>query len=416
LVKNQQAQSSETLFLCIPLWRLIVLSIVTCKLYEVYWFYKNWRCIKERNGESIKPFWRALLGIFFVHRLLGRMHNDREANVIQKPSFSPRKLATVWLILVIVQMISAYIPGTLAIFIAALIPTFLCLLPVQRYINEVEEKRNGVQPSHPWSRGHIILIAIGIIYWILLFTVVISNQPKPLSKFDKIGGVSLILEVNVAHLTKDERSDAIEETVTILKERIKSLGTVKAYVERYSYDDIRVLLPGVYDKSTSIAVKSLMSVTQLSFHVVIDDREIYQKALDEGVTERYMFKLLEGETNEKILIEKKSVMDGRTLKDTSVIVDEMGRPAINMNFDAEGKRLFAQITRENIDRRLAILIRGEVLSAPLIMEEVPGGNVMISGYFTDKEAQSLAETLRAGTLPAAVEVVQEEVVWVESKK
>lgn len=165
---TQQTQSDRPLLLYISPARLILLSIVSMSIYEAYWIYKNWRYIKERDGLDIKPFWRGIFGIFYCHSLLRRIYEDEEARYIQVPAFSPGGLATGWVILVIIANIVSRAPGIAASIISAFIPSFLCLVPVQNYINTVTEKRNPTQKFYGWSSGHIVCLVIGIIIWALL--------------------------------------------------------------------------------------------------------------------------------------------------------------------------------------------------------------------------------------------------------
>lgn len=165
---NQQIQPSNPLFLYIPSARLILLSIVSMSLYEAYWIYKNWRYIKERNGLKISPFWRGVFGIFFCHSLLRHIHQDKDARAVQEPTFSASGLATGWVILIIIANIVMRAPGIAASIIAAFIPSFLCLVPVQNYINSVTEKQNPSQQFCGWSSGHIVCLVFGLIIWALI--------------------------------------------------------------------------------------------------------------------------------------------------------------------------------------------------------------------------------------------------------
>jgi len=153
------------LFLRIPVARLILLSIVSFSLYEAYWLYKNWQYVKQRDNLNIRPFWRGLFGAFFCHKLLRRIHEDQEARTFQVPSFSPGTLATWWVVLVILSSILARIPGLTASFVAAFVPSFLCFVPVQVYVNAVSERRNPGEPNHPWSSGHIVCLVLGVVCW-----------------------------------------------------------------------------------------------------------------------------------------------------------------------------------------------------------------------------------------------------------
>jgi len=163
--ENQQPNLDEPLFLYIPPARLILLSIASLGLYEAYWIYKNWRYIKERDNLAITPFWRGFFMIFFCHSLLRRIHEDKEARAIQEPTFSAGGLATGWVVLWILANIVGRVPHIAASIISAFMPTFLCLLPVQNYINSVTEKRNPGLKYYGWSSGHIVCLVWGLIIW-----------------------------------------------------------------------------------------------------------------------------------------------------------------------------------------------------------------------------------------------------------
>lgn len=164
-VRAQQAGGGrESLFLHISVTRLVVLSILTMHLYEAYWIYKNWQYVKNRDGLNIWPFWRGIFGIFFCHSLLLRMSNDEEAGSIEKPTFSPGGLATGWVILIILDRIASRIPGSVASFVAVFMPSFLCLVPVQKYVNSVSDRRGD--PYHHWSVGQIVCIVFGLLGWL----------------------------------------------------------------------------------------------------------------------------------------------------------------------------------------------------------------------------------------------------------
>ncbi len=162
------ADRDKPLFLYIPAARLIVMSIVSMSLYEAYWIYKNWRYIKERDGLNISPFWRGFFGIFYCHSLLRRIHEDQEARSYHQPTFSPGGLATGWVLLLILANVVSRAPSIAASIIAAFIPSFLCLVPVQNYINTITEERNPTQQTYGWSSGHIVCLVFGIIVWGLL--------------------------------------------------------------------------------------------------------------------------------------------------------------------------------------------------------------------------------------------------------
>ncbi|MEO0686969.1 MAG: hypothetical protein AAFY76_18470 [Cyanobacteria bacterium J06649_11] len=164
----QQDQSNEPLFLHISSTRLICLSIVSFGLYEAYWMYKNWQYIKKRDDLNIKPFWRGIFGIFFCNSLLRRIYGDQEARAIQQPTFSASNLATGWIVLAVAANLISRAPGIWAALVAGIVPSYLCLVPVQNYVNAVTQKTNANHTFHQWSGGHIFCIVFGAILWVLL--------------------------------------------------------------------------------------------------------------------------------------------------------------------------------------------------------------------------------------------------------
>ncbi|MCL5037349.1 MAG: DUF4339 domain-containing protein [Chloroflexi bacterium] len=170
------SEKSSPLFLYIPISRLIILSIVSFGLYEAYWIYKNWRYIKERDGLKITPFWRGMFGVFFCHSLLHGIHDDKEANSIQVPDFSPGALATGWVVLVILSNVLVRFAEGALLLIGPFIPSFLCLVPVQKYINSITEKRIPGMPYYGWSAGHIVCLVWGIIIWGLVILGLVLPQ------------------------------------------------------------------------------------------------------------------------------------------------------------------------------------------------------------------------------------------------
>jgi hypothetical protein len=176
---KQDLNSNAPLFLYIPVSRLILLSIFSFGFYEGYWIYKNWKYLKTRNGLDIQPFWRGIFGVFFCHKLLNSIYNDKEAQLIEQPKFSASGLATGWVMMTIMARIISRAPGDEATLISAFIPSFLCLIPIQKHINSVEKKRNPNQTIYGWSAGHIVCLVIGASFWIPLLTQLLNMLMRP---------------------------------------------------------------------------------------------------------------------------------------------------------------------------------------------------------------------------------------------
>lgn len=167
--------SGRVAFLYISVCRLIVMSILSCGIYEIYWIYKNWRYLNERDGLGIRPFWRGWFGIFYCHSLLRTIHEDMELNHVERPDFSPGVLATVWVVLALVAKAVSRVPGGVAEIISFLIPSFLCLIPVQNYINSVNIKVSPNAPHSKWSAGQIICLAVGVLIWLGMVSRIAGN-------------------------------------------------------------------------------------------------------------------------------------------------------------------------------------------------------------------------------------------------
>ncbi len=165
---------NRPLFLYIPISRLILLSIVSFGLYEAYWIYKNWRYLKERTHLKIMPFWRGIFGIFFCYGLLRAIHGDAEARAVRAPAFQPDMLAITWIILTLLGRGLDRVGGIHVGFtiLSGLLPTYLCLVPVQSYVNEVAKARNPQATYYKFSTGHIVCLVFGILVWLSISVIV----------------------------------------------------------------------------------------------------------------------------------------------------------------------------------------------------------------------------------------------------
>ncbi len=154
-------------FLYIQTWRFIFLSILSMGIFDAYWIYKNWRYLKERDDLFIKPFWRGSFGIFFIHSLLDEIYSDEETNSIKEAEFPAKMLATFWLVLIVGSRLLGRVENleinVIALFLSLL--SILFLLPVQKYINDVNEALETPPEYHEWSGGQILCLIAGIVMW-----------------------------------------------------------------------------------------------------------------------------------------------------------------------------------------------------------------------------------------------------------
>lgn len=227
---------------------------------------------------------------------------------------------------------------------------------------------------------------------------------------DLKGGMHLVLKVETEKLDENAKSDAVLRAIEILRNRIDNLGVGETVIQRQGENEILVQLPGITDRES--ALQMVGRVAQLEFRLVDTDPTRLKNALEGVVSKGYILKTIKKEGNEPVLLEDKVVLSGETVKDARVDFDSsgFGQPYISLAFDAQGSRQFANVTRDNVDRRLAILLDGEVVSAPNINEPILGGNAQISGQFSFEEASILALALRSGALPAPMHVEEERTI------
>ncbi|MBI4756015.1 MAG: protein translocase subunit SecD [Betaproteobacteria bacterium] len=204
---------------------------------------------------------------------------------------------------------------------------------------------------------------------------------------------------------------AIKQNITTLHNRINELGVAEPVIQQQGADRIVVQLPGVQD--TAKAKDILGRTATLEVRMVDDTPGALEGALngqvpfgDELYTER---------GGSPLLVKKQVVLTGDRLTDAQPGFDNQTQePAVHLTLDSAGARIFRDITRDNVGKRMAILLiekgKGEVVTAPVIRTEIAGGRVQISGRMTTTEANDTALLLRAGSLAAPMEIVEERTV------
>ena len=166
-----------------------------------------------------------------------------------------------------------------------------------------------------------------------------------------------------------------------------------------------IQLPGVQDPAE---IKALMGKTaKMTFHLV-DEEASPQLAQMGKISPDSM--LVVGEETGYLVLKRSVVVGGESLEDARGTYDENGRPAVEFRFKSSGAKKFGNATRDNVGRRLAIVLDGRVISAPVINSPITGGKGIITGNFTVQTANDLALLLRSGALPAPLLVVEERVV------
>jgi preprotein translocase subunit SecD len=205
---------------------------------------------------------------------------------------------------------------------------------------------------------------------------------------------------------------AVQQNITILRNRVNELGVAEPIVQQQGADRVVVQLPGVQD--TARAKDILGRTATLEIRMVDEDPTAIQQALTGQVP--FGDDLLTERTGQPVLVKRQVVLTGDRINDAqSGFVSNTNEAAVHVNLDGTGARIFKEITRENVGKRMAIVLvekgKAEVITAPVIREEIGGGRVQISGgRMSTREANDIALLMRAGALAAPMEIVEERTV------
>jgi len=221
--------------------------------------------------------------------------------------------------------------------------------------------------------------------------------------------VKININNNIASISIDQlykksiQDSAIKQSLEIVRKRIDESGTKEPLIQRSGKDRILLQLPGVKNPER---IKDLLGKTaKLNFHMVDDDDT---KSLSLNLAP--FGKMIIADINNeeiKYLLEKKSRVGGENLIDAKASFDPTEGHAVSFRFDTTGAQKFGKATSENIGKRFAVVLDGVVITAPVINSAITGGSGIITGNFSSQEATDLAVLLRAGALPAPLDIVEE---------
>ena len=205
------------------------------------------------------------------------------------------------------------------------------------------------------------------------------------------------------------QDQALKQNIVTLHNRINELGVAEPVIQQQGLDRIVVQLPGVQD--TAKAKDILGRTATLELRMVDESAEGQAAETNSGSVPFGSERFLE-RNGRPVIVKKQVILTGENLTDAQAGIDGQTQGAtVNLSLDAKGSRIFADITRENINKRMAIILfekgKGEVVTAPVIRSEINGGRVQISGSMNTSEANDTALLLRAGSLAAPMEIIEE---------
>ncbi len=211
---------------------------------------------------------------------------------------------------------------------------------------------------------------------------------------------------------KRVQEQALKQNITTLHNRINELGVAEPVIQQQGLDRIVVQLPGVQD--TAKAKDILGRTATLEIRMADDSSEARLAEVGSGTvpfgTEKYLDRNGQG-----VVVKKQVLLTGENLTDAQPGFDNQTQEAaVHLTLDAKGARIFKDVTRENVGKRMAILLfekgKGEVVTAPVIRSEIGGGRVQISGRMSTVEAADTALLLRAGSLAAPMDIIEERTI------
>ncbi|MFZ3160502.1 MAG: protein translocase subunit SecD [Rhodoferax sp.] len=239
---------------------------------------------------------------------------------------------------------------------------------------------------------------------------VFQDQFADLQTVDAAEGAEFKLSASIKpEAARRIQDQALKQNITTLHNRINELGVAEPVIQQQGLDRIVVQLPGVQD--TAKAKDILGRTATLEVRMVDESAEARAAELGGAMvpfgSERYLER-----NGQAVIVKKQVILTGENLTDAQPGFDSQTQePTVNLNLDAKGTRIFRDVTRENVGKRMAILLfekgKGEVVTAPVIRSEIGGGRVQISGRMTTMEANDTALLLRAGSLAAPMEIIEE---------
>jgi preprotein translocase subunit SecD len=241
----------------------------------------------------------------------------------------------------------------------------------------------------------------------------VTDQFADLQSREVSNGSELSLVVSIKpESARKVQEQALKQNITTLHNRINELGVAEPVIQQQGLDRIVVQLPGVQD--TAKAKDILGRTATLEVRMVDESTEARAAEQAGGMvpfgTERYIER-----DGRPLIVKKQVVLTGDNLTDAQPGFDSQTQePVVNLTLDAKGARIFKDVTRESVGKRMAIILfekgKGEVVTAPVIRAEIGGGRVQISGRMTTVEANDTALLLRAGSLAAPMEIIEERTI------
>ena len=224
----------------------------------------------------------------------------------------------------------------------------------------------------------------------------------------------LVLALRPAEINS-QRDSFVRQGLETIRNRVDQFGVAEPSIQQQGDNRILIQLPGIQDPDRA---KALIGKTALLEFKLVDDR-LDPAAIAAGTTpppgdELLYERRVDPETKQErripIVVQRKAMLSGADVADAEVRLDQGNQPYVSLTLTPAGGKVFAQVTTDNVGRLMAIVLDGNVYSAPRIQERIPSGQAQITGSFTLEQARDLKIVLKAGALPAPVQILEERTV------
>ena len=239
-----------------------------------------------------------------------------------------------------------------------------------------------------------------------------NTQPDLVLSLPEASAAPYLLRAELSQkAVQNVQSYALKQNISTLHNRINELGVAEPVIAQQGADRIVVQLPGVQD---SAKAKDILGRTATLEVRLVDDSPEALAQLAQGNVPFGDEKFMDREGN-VLLVKRRVILTGENLNDAQPGFDSQTQePTVNLELDSRGARIFQDVTRDNVGKRIAIILfekgKGEVVTAPVVRQEIGGGRVQISGRMSTVEATDTALLLRAGSLAAPMEIVEERLI------
>jgi len=233
-----------------------------------------------------------------------------------------------------------------------------------------------------------------------------------------LGGVDMTISRTGQQITLTRSQEAmdtaaagaVEQSIEIIRRRIDELGTREPTIVRQGANRIVVQAPGESDPER---LKRVIGQTARLTFQMVDHSATPDQVAAGRIPPQSMLLPTDDPNEPQILLQRRIVVSGEMLTNAAAGFDQFGAPVVTFRFDGQGARRFGDATRVGVGQRFAIVLDDRVISAPVINEPITGGSGQISGNFTVETANDLAVLLRAGALPAPLNVEEQRTVGAE---